>query len=365
MRILFLVANGTWSARARAFVVAARGLAARGHDVLLACESDCPVQVRAASAELAVVPLDPRSGAAGDTLQLRRAIQEKPVDVVFVHTNEEHLIASSAMKLGRGAGAVIRRIPPFALAGRGKGSRMALRLAPSGLLFSTEADRTAAVDQTGYRLAAALAPLGVDTSEYAAITPVSKVSLGAPPNSRLVVCVHDGVARAPVLAALRTLAILAPRHRALHLVVLGPSLDEIRMQGAALGVNTMVSYLGPREDELAIVRAADVGWIAAEGDAAAFAALDFMSCGLGVIAERSVATEHYIADGIAGLLLPSTEPSVAAGAVASFLMNQDQRASMGNAARARVQREFPLDRMIDGFEQAAVAATRRNSATVA
>src|SRR5687767_7836890 len=103
MRVLFLVSDSTWSARARAFVLAARGLAARGHDVTLACESECPVQVRAAASELPVVALRPDAGKAGDTWQLRRALQEKSVDVVFVHTDEEHLVASSALRLGGGA----------------------------------------------------------------------------------------------------------------------------------------------------------------------------------------------------------------------------------------------------------------------
>ncbi len=67
MRVLFLVSDGAWSARARAFVLAARGLAARGHDVMLACEAECPVQVRAASSDVEVVALKPEASAAADT----------------------------------------------------------------------------------------------------------------------------------------------------------------------------------------------------------------------------------------------------------------------------------------------------------
>ena len=103
MRVLFLVSDAAWSARARAFVLAARGLVARGHDVMVACEAECPIQVRAASSAVPVVALRPDASAAGDTWQLRRAFQEKGVDVVFVHTDEEHLIASSALRLRGGA----------------------------------------------------------------------------------------------------------------------------------------------------------------------------------------------------------------------------------------------------------------------
>jgi hypothetical protein len=41
------------------------------------------------------------------------------------------------------------------------------------------------------------------------------------------------------------------------------------------------------------------------------------------------------------------------------LTNERQRIMMGEAARARVIREFPESRMIDGFERAADAVTHR------
>jgi hypothetical protein len=354
MRVLFLVSDATWSARARAFVLAARGLASRGHDVMLACESECPVQVRAAASDVPVIALRPDASAAGDTWQLRRTVQEKSVDAVFVHTDAEHLIASSAMRLGGGTGAVIRRVPPFAAV---NGSGFAVRIAPSGFLFSTEADLKAA-SQGRQRVRPAYAPLAVDPAEHDALTPVSKVALGAPSSARLVVCVHDGNNRSSALMALRTLALLAPRHRDLHLAIVGTTrYDEVRMQGAALGVNGMVSYVGAREDELSIIRAADVGWIAAEGDGAAFAALDFMACRTAVVAPRSPITEHYVVDGIGGMLLTPADAPTTAATVAAFLERAEQRVAMGNAARTRLHREFSFDRMIDGYEQAIASAS--------
>ena len=361
MRVLFLVSDRSWSARARAFVLAARGLLARGHDVLLACESECPIQVRAAASDVAVVALRKDASAAGDTWQLRRTVQEKSVDAVLVHTDEEHLIASSALRFGGGAGAVIRRVPPFAMAADRAAGRFASRLAPAGLLFTTEADRQAAPPGR-YRVAPAVAPLGVDPAEHDAVAPASRVQLGAAAAARHIVCVHDGVGKASVLSALRVIALLAPRFPNLHLTIVGAAAqDELRMQGAALGINSRVSYAGARDDELAIIRSADVGWIAAEGDAAAFAALDFMACRTAVLAARTPLAEHYVADGIAGVLLPPGDVPTTAGAVAAFIMHDAQRAAMGNAGRARLEREFSFGAMIDAYEAAIQAAAGRSA----
>ncbi|MEX2152994.1 MAG: glycosyltransferase [Gemmatimonadaceae bacterium] len=364
MRVLFLVSEGAWSAQARAFVLAGRGLAARGHDVMVACKSDCPVQVRVAESQLPIVALEPDASAAGDTMQLRRVLQEKDADVVFVHTESELLVASSAVRLGRRAGAVIRRIPPFDIVNQGRGARFATRLAPTGFLFSTEADRQAA-DISRTRVASGVAPLSVDPTDHERAREVTKASLGAPPNARLIVCVHDGGVKRRVLTVFRTLALLAPRHPELHLAVLGAGrMDELRMHGAALGISPIITYLGPRDDELSVIRAADVGWIAADGDAAALAALDFMACHTAVLAERSPLTEHYVADGIAGVLLAEGDPTTTASSVAAFLAKDEQRVAMGNAGHARLQREFSYEAMIRGFEQAISSAMERSAQPV-
>jgi glycosyltransferase involved in cell wall biosynthesis len=110
---------------------------------------------------------------------------------------------------------------------------------------------------------------------------------------------------------------------------------------------------------LAVVSAADVGWVAADGDEGAFACLDFMAARVPIVAERSPLLSHYVPDGIAGVLLPPTDPSDTAAKVASFLADNNQRAAMGKAGRTRVARDFPETAMIDGFAAAAAAAGDR------
>jgi glycosyltransferase involved in cell wall biosynthesis len=364
MRVLFLASEPEWSPRARAFLLAARGLVERGHEAIIACASACPVQLRASEANVPIVSMDRDASAAGSAWQLRKTLHERDVDVVFVHTDADLLIASSAMRLGRGGGAVIQRISPFAAVTRGRGARFAMRIAPTGLLFSTEMDLQAA-DVSRHRVPSSVAPLGVDLAEYESVREITKASIGAPPNSRLIVCVHDGDDKRQVFSLLRTLALLAPRHPELHLVVVGaPRLEELRMHGAALGINKIVTYIGAREDELSIIRAADVGWLAGDGDAAAFGALDFMAFRIPVIAERTPLTEHYIADGIAGLLLRPADPTTTTSAVAAFLAKDEQRRAMGTAGRTRLQRDFSYEAMIAGYEQAITRAVERSVQTV-
>jgi glycosyltransferase involved in cell wall biosynthesis len=122
-----------------------------------------------------------------------------------------------------------------------------------------------------------------------------------------------------------------------------------------------VRFLGERTDMPRVLAAADVGWVASEGDDGGFACLDFMAARVPVMAERSSLVSHFVPDGIAGVLLPPADPSDTASAVARFLADADTRIAMGNAGFTRAQRDFREEAMIDGFDVAAHAAGDRSA----
>ena len=133
------------------------------------------------------------------------------------------------------------------------------------------------------------------------------------------------------------------------------------MHAAALGLARTVTWLGERDDQLAVLRSADIGWVVASGDDAAWAYLDFMALRVPVVAERGEQAQHYLADGIAGILLSPGDIPATAATLATFLAHDEQRLAMGNAGRIRVTRAFPASAMIDGFEQAASVARERSA----
>jgi glycosyltransferase involved in cell wall biosynthesis len=310
------------------------------------------------------VPADPDATAAGDAWWLRRLLQERFVEVVFVHTDREQLIVSSAMRLAE-RGAVVRRVPAFQPPSVLGSGRLAMRIASTGLLFTTEEEMRQAeesLELSSLAIPPEVAPLGVDVTSYDNLRPLPRSSLGAPPDSLLVVCSYEPGARLRMATVMRTLALLLPRHPEIHLAVLGPGSldDDLRMHAAALGVSTAVSFLGQRTDDLAVLRTADVGWVVAGGDEGAFAFLDLMAMRIPVLAERGTMPQHYVADGITGVLLSPGATSHTAAAVASFLLHAERRAAMGNAARTRVQRDFAEASFIDGLERALAAASDRS-----
>jgi glycosyltransferase involved in cell wall biosynthesis len=363
MRVLFYLGDKQWSGCAHAMLMAARGLNARGHQITVAACEEGRLASLAQEAGLEAVAINTTMMAGGGVWDLRKVLHARFVEVVVVTTERDQLIVSSAMRLAE-RGAVLRRVASFDRFELQRGGKLALKIATAGLIVSTERELKA-INHAGWPIPAMIVPLGVDAGTYDSVEPAARGDIAAPPQGLLIACSYNTAGRYRIATVFRTLSLLAPRHPNMHVVVVGPgSLEEdLRMHAAALGVGPVFSFLGERDDELSVLRAADVGWVAAEGDNGAFACLDFMGLHMAVIAERSPMTQHYVADGISGVLLSPGEPSYTASEVAEFLAGAEKRITMGNAGRTRVQRDFTETAMIDAFERAVDAAGDRTKWT--
>jgi glycosyltransferase involved in cell wall biosynthesis len=379
VHILFLHCAKDFSGTARAFAVAARGLAARGHTVRFLVEPDSSVDQSVSRmatvasklggtnleeqhdvAPFEVVQFHCEGGWLAAAWRLRHLFREWDADVVFVTTEREHLVASVACWLGR-RGSIVRRTPAGCVLAMRGGGKFAGWLTKTAYLFADE--ESAGGSKVPRRSGKpTVAMVGVDTTRY------PKRSDGASPEPteglgiRYMICVYDPSSRGRAATAIRTVSMLSPRHPYLRLMIFGAGSDseELRMQAAALGVLDLVSFLGERDDHLLLMRDADLGWIVAEADTAAYGILDLMALGVPVVAPEGSIAEAYVANLITGTLIPPDDAATTAAAVVSLLTNEEQRVAIGAAGRARVAREFPEQAMVDGFETAANAASGRH-----
>lgn len=358
MRLLFLASDADWTASTRIFARVARGLAAKGHEVSIACPPG-PVMAWLGGESAGIVDvigIDADASGTQGTFDMRRAAREKSPEVAFVHSVRDQLIMSAGMRFG-GGGAVVRRIPAFQDDEDEPGA-IASRMAPAAIIVTAEEQARAFSARRGHA-PPMVVPLGVDPAAHDRVDAASRDTLGLSPSDVVMGCPLAVDGRVRFGDVLRTIALLARRHPDLHALVFGASSlhDDLRMHAAALGVAPRVTFVRDGDQEVvAVTKACDFIWIAADHDAAAVACLDAMALRLTVIAGRSAVTEHYVADGITGALLPEGDPSSLAATVAGLIARGETRATFGNAGRTRVQREFPEQAMIDGFERAAVAA---------
>ncbi|MDB4873586.1 MAG: glycosyl transferase group 1 [Gemmatimonadetes bacterium] len=362
MRVLFYLGDKEWSGCARAALAGARGLAARGHHVTVACCADSRLDTLAKAAGIETVSINTTGWSASGTLDLRKVLKERFIEVAVVSAERDHLIVASAMRAA-GRGGVLRRVPAFDQLQLQRSGRLALKLASTGVVVATAGELDYVKSVAGWSIPPAVVPIGVDIASFDGVEPATRAEMHAPKKGVLIACSYDPSGRFRMGTVFRTIALLAARHPNMHVVVFGPGStdDDLRMHAAALGVGPVISFLGERDDDRQIMRAANAGWVVAGSDAAAFACLDFMSLRVPVVAERTPLSQHYVADGITGLLLSPGDASYTASGVAAFLNGDDKRAAMGNAGRTRVQREFAEPAMIDAFERAVHSAGDRTT----
>jgi hypothetical protein len=364
MRILFLHSATSWTGTARVFAAAARALGERGYPVMFVCAQGSEVERRVSFTGFEVVTLPGMGSWRREVAALRRLIRDRFIEVVFVHGERGHAVAAAAVRLAA-RGAIVRRIAPDETPGFGARSWLSLRLAAGGLLVS-DAGALPPPPIGARMLEPEVADLGVRPEEYdepAGRTVSGGRSSGGVASPFTIAVLLDGAAPAAAATALRAAALLAPRHPGLRLTMLGvgPGLgDTLRLHAAALGISHALRIGDRRDDRLPALRRADLVWVIARGDDAAWGALDGMALRLPVFADRQTTASRFVAPDQTGAVLPPGDPHAAAAGIAALMGDPARRLTMGAAGRERVARTWPLDAMADGFQRAAEHALDRS-----
>ena len=369
MRALFYHPSPLWNGRARVFLAAARGLAARGWHVTYATAPEGEPRRRALAAGLPAIGVDPEAHPVLGSGELARAVRDHFVEVVFVHGERDQLAAAGAVwRASRGA--VVRRLGAGETLALGRGVRTAMGRVATGFVFTwPDAGASGTGAGGGDRavarpagIGAVVADVGVPTSGASphAASP-DGTALDDAPETRTIVCVQAPGARLATQTVLRAAALLAPRHPELRVRLVGPGGDDegLRMHAAALGVTRVVIAGAPGVDAAPLLPGADLAWVVADGDDGALGALDAMAAGVPVLVPRGGTAARYVAHGVDGVHLAPGDVHATAAVIARLLAAPAARAAMGQAGRARVVREHDEAAMVDGFARAASVARDR------
>jgi hypothetical protein len=348
MRLLFHDTSSQWSGSVRAFFSAGRVLAARGHDVSFSCLQRSALEWRAHEAELPTVLVKGR-GVAAQTLGLRRLLRDRVTDVIFVHDEAGDLAASAAVRMVR-RGAVVRRLPAGETPPSSWRTNLARRLAPV-TYFLTASPEDIPPPPAGTIIRGELGvPVPLRSRERSTVTDGRA--------SPRLACIATGASQKRVYNVLRTVALLAERHPRVRLTLMGYGLgvDELRLHAASLNIARLVDFLPAGSEDEALANA-ELVWVVADRDDAAFGCLSAMARGLPVFTERSAVTEHFVTAGVHGELFRFLQPPLMAATVADYMAQPAQRERVGRNARLRVEHQFSEREMVNAFEHASRTAS--------
>ncbi len=183
------------------------------------------------------------------------------------------------------------------------------------------------------------------------------IALGAEPNdtprsgSRAVhVARLNNVKDQPTL--LRAARLLADRDPAFRLDLVGDGDQRTHLEQlvAELRLGAHVRFCGFTGDVRPYLDAANLFVLSSVSEGIALTLLEAMAAGLPVVATDVGGNREVVVDGETGFLVPARDPAALAEAMARLLAAPALGAAMGRAGRARVERDFSLDRTIREYE---------------
>ena len=203
---------------------------------------------------------------------------------------------------------------------------------------------------------------GVDARPFRDVTPgeIERVrgELGAGPGERVVGMVGRIGTGKGEDNFLRMAAMVREQAPGTRFAIVGGTFDrrdylleELRARAARMGLADAVAVTGLREDMPAVMGALDVVvHLPDRPESFGLAAAEAMAAGKpAVVADRGALGE-IVAHGETGYVTVPGDVGAAAQYVAALLADSEQRARMGRAGAARLEREFAVDRFAGEFE---------------
>jgi glycosyltransferase involved in cell wall biosynthesis len=127
--------------------------------------------------------------------------------------------------------------------------------------------------------------------------------------------------------------------------------QDLEAQAAAAGVSSNVKFLGMRKDVPVLLSLADVFVFPSRFEGMPNAVLEAMSMGLPVIATSVQGVDELIQDEGNGLLVAMDDSVALSQAILCLLRDPDTRQRLGDAARARIESDYTVERMCRQYEQ--------------
>jgi glycosyltransferase involved in cell wall biosynthesis len=131
----------------------------------------------------------------------------------------------------------------------------------------------------------------------------------------------------------------------------GPLLASLQAQTTALGLGSVVTFLGPREDVPACMAAADATVLPSAWEGLPNAVIESLAVGTPAVCTSVGGVTEIVADGVSGLLVPPRDAAALASAMAAMMTRPaGDRLAMGATGRAHVERHFGLETAISAWQ---------------
>lgn len=357
MRLALLTSAKGWRGSATSYAKLARGLAERGHRTQLITTAP-RLTARYLAEHLPVSEIPGQNTGPREVWALWRKLRTLGAQAIVVDTPRDLRLSSLATLL-HPAEVVYRYNLNYRRARNDLADRLYARRVTACVFQSRfiqeEASRQApwVARVPGFRI-----PNGYDTARYRASTMAAaafRKKWDIPSGAAMVLTSAKLARNKGHDVAIRALDRVRRQGIELVYVICGDGVREAELRALASVCQLPARFTGLLEtdDLIGGLSAADLVVHPAPQEIFPNAVGEAMSCERAVVAADAGGTAELLGrDGSAGILVPADDSEGLAAAVAALLRDPSHRARLGAAARARIHTEFPLNRMIDGYEAA-------------
>jgi glycosyltransferase involved in cell wall biosynthesis len=346
MRIVLSNASYAWGGVHQVTETLARGLQARGHEVVVFVRPDSPLEERMR----AVAPVEPiLKGMDLSPLAIGRAAaalrRHRPQVVLTLMKKDVRITGPAARALG--VPVVVRHANdrPF---GRSPHYRLLYGSIAAHHVANSHATRETLLRSAGWLAADDVSVIhnGIDLEPFAS---ARAAELPLPAGALAIGFIGRFDERKGLLDLARAWPAVAAALPAAHLVLVGkgPAEDAAR---ALLGDAPRVLWLGFRRDVAAVLKAMDVLAVPSHWEGFGLVAAEALAAGVPVVAADASSLPEIVRDGREGLLVPPGDVAALSAALIRLGADPAERERLGAAGPPRIAAEFALDGMIDRYE---------------
>ena len=292
-----------------------------------------------------------RPNSALQVARLARWLRRERVELIHAHDFYSTMLVVPAAKLA-GTKVIVGRLDLAHWHGKARRALLnGLTQMADHVVANAEAIRRMLVEEEGMSAErVSVIPNGLDLARFDARV---REGLNAPlpDTGNAPVVVHVANMNHPVKRQedlLQALAMLRREGHVLHafLVGDGPRRPELERLAGELGVADTVHFLRHRTDVPALYARADFGVLCSSAEGMSNAVMEGMAAGLPMVVTRVGGNPELVADGERGLVVPPHEPTALCEAFRRLLADRELGRRMGAEARAFVERELSLERMV-------------------
>ncbi len=345
-----------WGGQEIRILTEARGMLDRGHRVTLITPPEAPIAAAGARMDIPVVLLPIRKKRVAEWLALRHWLgaNRMSIDVLNTHSSTDSWLCALACATLLDVPPIVRTRHVSTTVRNRIGTRWLYTRATSHVVTAGEALRRQLAEDNGIALAHMTSvPTGIDLARFVPGDCVAaRAHLGLPERRTLgiVATLRDWKGHTFLFEAIaRDLEAWGDW----NIVVVGdgPYRDRLDARIASLGLTAFVRFVGQRENVVPWLQALDIFTLPSYGEEGVpQAIMQAMACGIPVVSTPVGAIAEAVDAGITGLLVePKNAVALAAG-LATLREDPVLRKRFAAAARTRAERDFGIDKMLDGME---------------